>query len=213
MSGIDELRDEVIALRTEVARQRRWSRGLAGAAMLGGALLVLGGAGSPPNVIRADRLEIGDGDPGIVLEHGPDGPTITLSSGDERTTRLSMAGLELTITAAEPSEVPTMGDPGLGEEEPRVSKGEAITVDVGTDMHVSHLEVTCTSGFRNRAMFTGGRAVMELPAASGDCVASFGGGMAIMRLAIRPGDDLVCGRLGKGAGLTCRKQVPRQGRE
>ncbi|MCB9674001.1 MAG: hypothetical protein H6737_02735 [Alphaproteobacteria bacterium] len=203
MSGLEELRGEVQALRAELHHQRRRTRALGGTLALAAGLFLLAGAKEPATVLQADRIEIGEGTPGIVLEEGADGPRITLSTGDGRTTRLSMAGLEITQAAAEPAEVPTIEDPGLGEIP--VQDGPPVVVHVPEADYVTHLEVACTNGFRNRARFVEGQAVMHLPHEARDCVGTLGGGTVMTRFALRAGDELVCERFRTGATLSCQQ--------
>ncbi|MEZ4318487.1 MAG: hypothetical protein R3F61_13325 [Myxococcota bacterium] len=204
MAEVEELQREVRALRSEMERERRRTRFVALAAMV----VVLAGASLPPtDLLRAKRLEIGEGTPGIVLTHGPDGPSITLSNGDDRTTRLTLAGLELSTVVAQPSSKPTLTDPGLGESPPP-EVGRPVTVDVGKDVYVSHLEVVCSTGFRSRATFHEGRAVLQLPPDHSNCTALFGGGTTAMRQSVMPGDQLQCKPRGNGGTLACTKVSP-----
>lgn len=192
-----ERSDELGALRAEVdalkARQRWATRGLLALVGIG----VLLGADRPMSVVQADRFEVlgPAGEVVMVFEHDGDAPSLVVRHGDAWS-RLSADGLEVSAVRADPDALPTVEDAGMSAEGVRTA-----WVDVG-DTYVSSMEVLCEqAGFRERAAFVQGRAVIELPEGVA-CVAVLKGGLAYPRIPIVAGSHLMCA--GSGMSMRCR---------
>ncbi len=206
-----DLETQIDALREEVAQLRRRNRVGWGVAVLCVVGIGLVGAGRPLQVLRTDRIEVrrADTNPtqtqGVVIEHaGEEGPTITLTDGEGRVGRLTLAGLELFTHVAEPDKVPTLEDPGIGEEAP---DPDTIKTRFNVDgAYVTHVTVSCTPGYRARARFVDGTATLAIPTGMSTCQAVFGGGSVASRVSITPGGEVACRNMsGTSSTLHCEQ--------
>jgi hypothetical protein len=195
-------RDEMEALRAEVSALRRRSRFGWTAVLLATVGVGLLGADRPATVVQADRFELvgRNGEVALSAAMGQDGPVLRLVHG-EHSARLTAVGIELSGPAdLRPDALPTVEQNGLGQ-----APADALMqtwIDVG-DAYISSMEVHCgdEGGFRERAPFVEGRAVLRVPQ-NVPCQANFKGGIGYRRLALNGGDNLYCNAMNDQ--LVCR---------